>query len=111
MWHANSNIDYQAYFIIFHTATSELEVESENAKDQRREGKTIPRIFLVVSVPANKVVIEADNNYGHTHTHTHTYVYSCKINNSMSLLQFSSSGFHYIYNVTTYSAYVTVANI
>ena len=28
-----------------------------------------------MSVPANKAVIEADNNYGHTHTHTHTHIY------------------------------------
>jgi len=62
MWNANSNIDYQTYFIIFHTATSKLEVKSENVEDQRREGKTIPRKYLVLSVAPNKAVIETDNN-------------------------------------------------
>jgi hypothetical protein len=65
MWNANSNIDFQIYFIIFHTATSKLEVGSENAEDQRREGKTIPRKYPVVSVAPNKAVIEADTNYGY----------------------------------------------
>ena len=98
MWNANSNIDFQIYFIIFHTATSKLEVGSENAEDQRREGKTIPRKYPVVSVAPNMAVIEADTNYGYIYYYCsciYIYIYIYQNNNSVTLLRFSGPEFHY----------------
>jgi len=56
--HRLSNIFYN-----FSHRHVKLEVESDNAEDQRREGNIIPRKYLVVSVAPNKAVIEADYIY------------------------------------------------